>query len=72
MEKTTILNGELGIVGRFLRLQYGRILGVVVGGTVRTVQAIRAHEAATESYSQDQSQIKANADLITTSTTGLC
>jgi hypothetical protein len=47
MNKTTILNGELGIVGRFLRLQYGHILGVVDSyGAVHSVftgDSVRFH-----------------------------
>lgn len=68
MRKSTTSRG-VGIIEALIGIL---IFGLVVGGTVRTIQAIRAHEAATEAYSQDQSQIKANADLITTSTTGLC
>ena len=61
MRKSTTSRG-FGIIEALIGIL---ILGLVVGGTVRTVQAIRAHEAATEAYSQDQSQIKANADLVT-------
>jgi len=61
MRKLTTSRG-FGIIEALIGIL---ILGLVVGGTVRTVQAIRAHESATEAYSQDQSQIKANADLVT-------
>lgn len=61
MRKSTTSRG-VGIIEALIGIL---IFGLVVGGTVRTIQAIRAHEAATEAYSQDQSQIKANADLVT-------